>query len=123
MLAGMELREDECWRLLDRAAVGRIGLIRSGLPSVLPVNVCVAEQAVWFRVGPGALLDAALNNDVLCVETDEVDRVNHGGWSVLVTGRAEVAADRPDLPVAAWGRPDADHLIRIPAEVVTGRRL
>jgi nitroimidazol reductase NimA-like FMN-containing flavoprotein (pyridoxamine 5'-phosphate oxidase superfamily) len=119
----MDMHEEECWRLLDGVAVGRVGLVRSGLPTVLPVNVCVADDAVWFRVGPGALLDAALANDVLCVESDEVDRLSHGGWSVLVTGRAEVAADRSDLPVAAWGRPDADHLVRVAGEVVTGRRL
>jgi nitroimidazol reductase NimA-like FMN-containing flavoprotein (pyridoxamine 5'-phosphate oxidase superfamily) len=123
MLSPVELGPEECWRLLATAAVGRVGLVRGGLPCVLPVNVCSAEDAVWFRVGPGVLLDAALAGDVLCVEVDEVDRVAHSGWSVLVTGRAEIAADRPDLPVMAWGRPDADHLVRVKAELVTGRRL
>jgi nitroimidazol reductase NimA-like FMN-containing flavoprotein (pyridoxamine 5'-phosphate oxidase superfamily) len=118
-----ELDRDECWRLLGRTAVGRVAVIRGALPSILPVNVCAADDAVWFRVGPGVLLDAALNGDVVSVEADEVDRVAHGGWSVVVTGRAEVAADRDDLPVRAWGRPDADHLVRVPGSIVTGRRL
>lgn len=115
--------ENECWQLLACAAVGRVALVRGGLPSVLPVNIHAADGAVWFRAGPGALLDAALANDVLAVEADEVDPFGHTGWSVVVTGRAEVAAERDDVPVASWGRLDADHLIRIAGDVVTGRRL
>jgi hypothetical protein len=60
---------------------------------------------------------------VLSVEADDVDRVSHTGWSVVVTGRAEVAAERDDLPLASWGRPNADHLVRVDAELVTGRRI
>lgn len=118
-----ELSPDESWTLLRTAAVGRVAMIRGGLPSVLPVNICAHDDAVWFRVGPGVLLDAALGGHVLSIEADEVDRMTHSGWSVVVTGRAEVAADRDDLPVTSWGRPDADHLIRVSADLVTGRRL
>lgn len=117
------LEEEESLRLFARAAVGRVAVVRGGLPSVVPVNVCVADDAVWFRVGAGQLLDAALAGDVIAVEADEVDRVSHTGWSVVVTGRAEVAADRDDIPVVAWRGGDASHLVRVPAEVVTGRRL
>lgn len=121
---GLEvLDEDEALRLFSRAAVGRVAIVRGGLPSVVPVNVCVAEGAVWFRVGTGGLLDAALAGNVIAVEADEVDRVNHTGWSVVVTGTAEVAADRDDLPVVAWRGGEADHLVRVAADVVTGRRL
>jgi nitroimidazol reductase NimA-like FMN-containing flavoprotein (pyridoxamine 5'-phosphate oxidase superfamily) len=118
-----ELGDEECWQLLARSAVGRVALVRRGLPAVLPVNVHASDEALWFRVGPGPLLDAALANDVVTVEADDVDHATHAGWSVLVSGRAEVVANRDDVPVAAWGRTDADHLVRVPAEVVTGRRL
>jgi nitroimidazol reductase NimA-like FMN-containing flavoprotein (pyridoxamine 5'-phosphate oxidase superfamily) len=121
---GLEvIDEDECLRLLAHAAVGRVAVVRGGLPQVVPVNVCVAEGAVWFRVGTGTLLDAALAGDVLAVETDEIDRLAHTGWSVIVTGKAEVAADRDDLPVVPWRGGDAHHLVRVPASLVTGRRL
>ncbi len=119
----VELGREECWCLFQRAAVGRVALVRGGVPSVVPVNVCATEGAVWFRVGPGALLDAALAGEVLSIEADDIDRLSHSGWSVVVTGRAEIAADRDDVPVTSWGRPDADHLVRVPAELVTGRRL
>lgn len=118
-----ELGPDECWQLLSTAAVGRVALVRGGLPSVVPVNICATDEAVWFRVGRGSLLAAAEDRDVVSVEVDDIDRVGHTGWSVIVTGRAEVSAGRDDLPVASWGRRDADHLIRVPAELVTGRRL
>lgn len=118
-----ELAPEESWERLRTAAVGRVAMIRGGVPSVVPVNICVADGAVWFRVGPGGLLDAALAGHVLSIEADEVDRVTHSGWSVVVTGRAEVAAERLDLPISAWGRTDADHLVRVGAELVTGRCL
>ena len=118
-----ELAPDACWRLLEGAALGRVALVRAGLPSIVPVNICTADRAVWVRTGPGALLDAALAGEVLSVEADEVDRQWHTGWSVLVTGHAAVAADRDDLPVSAWARPDAEHLVRIDGELVTGRRI
>jgi uncharacterized protein len=122
-MESVELDAEACWRLLERAALGRVALVRAGLPSIVPVNICVADGAVWCRTGPGALLDAALAGEVLSVEADEVDRRWHSGWSVLVTGRAQVAADRDDLPLSAWARHDADHLVRIDAELVTGRKL
>jgi nitroimidazol reductase NimA-like FMN-containing flavoprotein (pyridoxamine 5'-phosphate oxidase superfamily) len=118
-----ELSTGECWALLETAAVGRIASVRGGLPAIVPVNICTADGAVWFRTGPGALLDAAIAGDVLSMEADEVDRAWHRGWSVVVSGHAQVAADRPDVPVAAWARDDADHVVRIDGEVVTGRRL
>jgi hypothetical protein len=118
-----ELPANECWTLLERAALGRIASVRGGLPSIVPVNICALEGDVFFRTGPGALLDAALAGDVLTVEADEVDRRWHTGWSVVVSGRSEVTAERPGIPVAAWAREDADHVVRIRGEVVTGRRL
>jgi nitroimidazol reductase NimA-like FMN-containing flavoprotein (pyridoxamine 5'-phosphate oxidase superfamily) len=118
-----ELGRDECWQLLSRTTLGRVAVIRGALPSIVPVNVCAVDDAVWFRVGPGILLDAALNGDILSVEADEVDRFAHAGWSVVVTGRAEVAGERHDIPVRAWGRADADHLVRVAGSIVTGRRL
>jgi nitroimidazol reductase NimA-like FMN-containing flavoprotein (pyridoxamine 5'-phosphate oxidase superfamily) len=118
-----ELATDACWKLLEGAALGRVALVRAGLPTIVPVNICAAHGAVWVRTGPGALLDAALASEVLSVEADEIDRQWHTGWSVLVTGRAEVAADRADLPVSAWARADANHLVKIEAELVTGRRI
>lgn len=119
----VELDAEACWRLLEKAALGRVALVRAGLPSIVPVNICVADDAVWCRTGPGALLDAALAGEVLSVEADDVDRQWHTGWSVLVSGHAEVAADRDDLPLAAWARDDAQHLVKIRGEVITGRRL
>jgi nitroimidazol reductase NimA-like FMN-containing flavoprotein (pyridoxamine 5'-phosphate oxidase superfamily) len=118
-----ELSPSESWALLATAPVGRVASVRGGLPAIVPVNICVADGAVWFRTGPGGLLDAAIAGDVLSVEADEVDRAWHRGWSVVVTGRAQVAADRPDVPVAAWAREDAEHVVRIDGAVVAGRRL
>ena len=97
-----ELSPNESWMLLRTAAVGRVGTIRAGLPSVVPVNVCAAEGAVWFRVGPGVLLDAALAGDVLTVEADEIDRMTHTGLERR-RDRAR-ARSRPNAPISR-GRP------------------
>jgi nitroimidazol reductase NimA-like FMN-containing flavoprotein (pyridoxamine 5'-phosphate oxidase superfamily) len=118
-----ELSVDDSWHLLEQAHVGRVALIRGGLPSILPVNICALDSGVYFRTGPGALLDAAIAGDIVSVEADEVDLAWHSGWSVVVSGHAQVVADDPNVPVTAWARSDADHVVRIEAEVVTGRKL
>ena len=118
-----ELSTADCWHLLHGVAVGRVAIVRGGLPSIVPVNICAQDGSVFFRTGPGALLEAALAGDVLSVEADDVDVAWHRGWSVVVSGHAEVVADRPEVPVAAWARSDAHHVVRINGEVVTGRKL
>jgi uncharacterized protein len=117
------LTRPECMRLLGTVYVGRVGVSVDALPVILPVNFALDGHAVVFRTTPGTKLDAAVAGNVVCFEADDVDA--HAGWSVLITGRAAVVTgdtSRLDQLVARpW--PANSHWVRIPGDVVSGRRL
>ena len=125
----VELGRDECLELLERVGVGRVVFSSECLPVAIPVNIIVVDGSVIFTTGFGGKLEAATRGEVLTIQADEIDRMYHTGWSVLVTGVAEVLADPSGLGWAeplltqSWLRPRGARLVRVPATVVSGRRL
>lgn len=130
---GLEvLAPAECLRLLDQATIGRVALSAGALPVVLPVNFVLTDIGVVFRTSRGTKLDAAVDGSVVAFEADWFDTMYHSGWSVVVTGLAEVKAV-DDLPERAreaprWAAPGhlvdlAERYVVVPTDIVTGRRL
>ncbi len=124
-----ELPEEECLRLLARGHLGRVGLVEEGRAVVLPVNYTFHEGAVVFQSTEGSKLEAAAAGRTVAFEIDAIDPIYHGGFSVLAYGPAGIV-EAPDeierlteLPVKPWWPEAHDRWIRIPVEVVTGRRL
>ena len=78
------------------------------LPVALPVNVSVIDGDVVFATAKGSKLEAAIHGTVLSVEVDDIDRMYPTGWSVLVTGVAELLTDPADIdrvrriPLQPW---------------------
>ncbi len=129
--AGSEiLGIDDCWRLVDTQAVGRIGLVDAGSPVILPVNIARDGSRIVFRTGPGSKLAAAMLQRPVCVEVDHWDPMQHTGWSVVAKGVADHVLD-PDeldrldrLPVRPWSNPDRrPEWVRVMVTELTGRRL
>jgi len=127
---GLELlTEEQCLQLLGTAGVGRIGVSIAALPVILPVNYCVHQGALFFRTAEGTKLHAASDRTVVAFEVDEIDPIEHSGWSVLVIGRAEPASEAGlrdgsgSLPVTAWAPGQRDRLIKISIEMISGRRI
>jgi nitroimidazol reductase NimA-like FMN-containing flavoprotein (pyridoxamine 5'-phosphate oxidase superfamily) len=128
-LAGMvALDEHECLRLLDGTHFGRVALCVGALPVILPVHYALLDGDPVFRTDAGTKLEAASAGHVLCLEADAADDLAHTGWSVLVTGPAEVLEDGPALtaaralPLRPWVG-NGDVFIRIRASIVSGRRV
>ena len=123
------LAPEECQRLLAERSIGRVGISVGALPVVLPVNYALLDGDVVVRTGEGTKLDAALAGAVVAFEVDQVDPIYHQGWSVLLQGRATVIADPDDidrarrLPLRAWAPGIRDRYIRIPIEIISGRRI
>jgi uncharacterized protein len=127
---GLEvLSREECVRLLGETSLGRIGVHVSSLPVVLPVNYALDGDSIVFRTGEGSKLDAATRNAVVAFEVDDVDPVYHEGWSVMVTGMAREVTDADEieqlsrLPLAHWAPVPGRRFVRVPLELVSGRRL
>lgn len=109
--------------------LGRVGLEIGGVPAVLPVNYALLDDDVVFRTAPGTKLSLALLGARVAFEVDEADRRSGAGWSVLVLGTAAEIRDPHvlrvvhNLPLHAWAGGERDHVVRIAAERVTGRRV
>lgn len=123
------LNEQECWRLLARSPVGRVGVLIDSAPEIYPVNHLVYDDTIVFRTDPGAKLRGLTRSPMVCFEVDELDTANRTAWSVLVKGRArEIDPPTPlhrlaELPWDCWELGPKDHWIRIVAAEITGRRI
>ena len=95
---------------------------------ILPVNYVVDGQDPVFRTARGSKLSAAEGRNLVTFEADEYDEQTQSGWSVVVTGRAEVIYEDAEIDrlsqlglhpwVTAVERP---FWIRIRANAVSGR--
>ena len=127
---GMEILDSaESRRLLASVPIGRIVFTDRALPAVQPVNFLVHDGAVIFRTGEGSKLAAAARNAVVAFEADDFDREYQRGWSVVVVGHAREVTDPPlrqqlsELPLRPWAAGSRDHFIRIPIDLIQGRRI
>ena len=123
------LSEHECFDRLGLTPFGRVALSSGALPVIFPIHFALLGRNPVFRTDPGTKLMAASNGQVLCLEIDEIDPVLHTGWSVLVTGRADVLSDPDDLEAAELaprcgpGPARGDAYVRIQAALVSGREI
>ena len=98
------------------------------LPAIVPVTFAVHGEAVVMCTAADTRLAIAANGGVLAFEADDVDPVTCTGWSVVVTGVAELVTDPTERAgihavVAPWAPGQHDVFIRLPFTVVTGRRI
>jgi uncharacterized protein len=122
----VELSRQECLELVERCAFGRVVLSEACIPVAYPVNLTVVDGAVIFCTAAGPMLDAATRGDVVTIQADEIDRVYHTGWSVLITGVAQVIPASTELHrslTPTWVPGHTQYLVRVPATSVSGRRL
>jgi nitroimidazol reductase NimA-like FMN-containing flavoprotein (pyridoxamine 5'-phosphate oxidase superfamily) len=127
---GLEvLDRAEALRLLSHKRFGRVGVTDGALPTILPVNYWSDGVFVYVRTSAGTKLDAALRDAVVAFEVDDVDALDHAGWSVVVTGVAREVTGREELerladaPLGRWAPSPDGHIIAISTEIVSGRRL
>ncbi|HEX7661194.1 MAG TPA: pyridoxamine 5'-phosphate oxidase family protein [Pseudonocardiaceae bacterium] len=123
-----QLRAAESLRLLASLSVGRIAFTADALPQIRVVNHVVDNGDVIIRSHVGAAI-ISTNRQVVCYEADAVDPETRAGWSVIVTGIAQVI-DNPSEIARYEGRVEPwledvpmDYVIRIRPEIVTGYRI
>jgi nitroimidazol reductase NimA-like FMN-containing flavoprotein (pyridoxamine 5'-phosphate oxidase superfamily) len=127
-LAITDLTERECQDRLQLTPFGRVALSSGALPVIFPIHFAMLGADPVFRTDPGTKLMAASDGQVLCLEIDEIDPLLHTGWSVLVTGRADVLTEPEDvtaatrLPLRPWiGQ--GSRYVRIHAAMLSGREI
>src|SRR5664279_3442210 len=118
--SGLEvLPYDECLLLLAQTPVGRVAFISDGELVILPVNHAMDGASIVFRTAAG-----------VGFEVDGFEPGLREGWSVVVSGTAELVLEDAELHrLESYGlRPWSDaqakpHWIRIRPTQVTGRRI
>jgi nitroimidazol reductase NimA-like FMN-containing flavoprotein (pyridoxamine 5'-phosphate oxidase superfamily) len=122
-----ELDISECLELAATRSVGRVAFCTDDGPVVLPVNYVVDELGVVFRTSPHNSIARWAQNRRVAFQVDEIDDFTQSGWSVLVSGTAEVIDEPSALPADArplsWAEGTRSLFVRVPARTVTGRRL
>jgi nitroimidazol reductase NimA-like FMN-containing flavoprotein (pyridoxamine 5'-phosphate oxidase superfamily) len=123
------LTRHECFELLGKAYLGRVGASIGALPVILPVHFALAGESVLFRSVRGTKLDAATSGAVVAFQADGYGPHGDSGWSVLLQGVATTVTDeamhqRADAAdIRPWVRSDFGHrLVQVEATNLTGRR-
>ncbi|MFE4667949.1 pyridoxamine 5'-phosphate oxidase family protein [Streptomyces sp. NPDC056716] len=129
----VEIGADEALRLLGEVSLGRIVFTRHALPTVRPVNHVLDAGDIVIRTHEGAALTShAQGADapgvVVAYEADALDPDTHLGWSVVVTGYAQLVTDPAELAryhalIHPWIDQEMDQTVRIRPDLVTGVRL
>jgi len=122
------LPEAACIDLLRSVEVGRIVFTDRAMPAIRPVTFVVVDDSVVLRTAPASRLARAVVGAVVAFEADEVHPSERRGWSVVVTGQAELETDPSEQRRLAglltpWVPGSNDAFVRIPLTVVTGRRV
>jgi nitroimidazol reductase NimA-like FMN-containing flavoprotein (pyridoxamine 5'-phosphate oxidase superfamily) len=116
-----------CWRLLERAVIGRIGFLDAGHVKVLPVNHVVDGRTIVLRTDRDSALSTVARGVAVAFEVDGADEQVETGWSVVVDGITEVATpDSVGLSRAGlhpWAPGSKDLWVRIVPTAVTGRAI
>ncbi|MHA6781909.1 pyridoxamine 5'-phosphate oxidase family protein [Pseudonocardia saturnea] len=119
-----------CLALLSTVAVGRVAwAASSGVVVVLPVNFLLDAQAVVFSTGPGDKLAAVRAGSAFTFEADDIERATRTGWSVLVTGAADVVDDPgqirriEQLHLDTWAPAPSRSFVRLRIQEISGRLL
>jgi hypothetical protein len=123
------LAHSEALRLLGSVTLGRISFTLDALPAILPVNHIVDESRVIVRGHRG--MDAVLKEaagKVVAYSADVIDPETYVGWSVTLTGQAEIVDDPVEVArypqiVRPWRSQEERFVVCIQPAVVTGFEL
>ena len=123
----LELSKDECLHRLTSASFGRIVFTSNAMPAIRPVNHIMDGGAIIVRTRIGTALRSATGT-VVAYEVDDIDPVTHAGWSVIVTGLAQLVRKpdevaRYEALLTPWVNGQLNQVIRIEPQLVTGYRL
>jgi nitroimidazol reductase NimA-like FMN-containing flavoprotein (pyridoxamine 5'-phosphate oxidase superfamily) len=125
---GMEaLSLGECERLLSAGGVGILALAGVAEPVLRPVNFAFDQgQVLIRRTGEGQILEAAHSSEPASFVIMDVDRLEHTGWSVVVTGALMELANTTaiaDVPLRPWARAEKHHFVGLAIGQISGRRI
>ncbi|MFI6060668.1 pyridoxamine 5'-phosphate oxidase family protein [Streptomyces sp. NPDC051286] len=129
----VEFDSEEALRLLGSVSFGRIVFTRHALPTIRPVNHVLDNGDIVIRTHEGAALTSRTRQTdgrgvVVAYEADAIDPDMHLGWSVMVTGYAQLVTEPGELAryralLNPWVNQTMDYAVRIRPDLISGIRL
>ena len=113
-----------CRALIEPGGVGRVVFCGPRGPEARPVNFRALDGEVVFRTD-----SAPPNQGAVSFEVDCLDNALTEGWSVLISGEAQVLSDPAErqaieaLRISPWAGGEREVYVRMVAHEVTGRRI
>ena len=124
---GLEpISQAECESRLRAGGVGILAMVGAPAPLLRPVNFMLHEHWLLMRTGEGRILEAASRAEPASFVVSDVDRLEHTGFSVVVSGKLAALDAKPELaavPLRPWARADKHHYVALSIDEVSGRRL
>jgi len=121
-----ELSMAECERRLLAGGVGILAMVGVTTPVQRPINFVFHEKTIILLTGEGQILEAAQFAEPASFAIFEVDRFEHTGWSVVVTGKLMEQPnpdEGADLSLRPWVRADKRHRVALAVDQISGRRI
>ena len=124
----LDLDRAESLRLLAAKKVGRLGFLHEGAPMIMPMNFTLTDERIVFRTLAHGSAARAVSTAV-AFEVDDIDDFLEAGWSVVVTGTAELFTEAELARLAGgeapepWVEGPRTLFLAIPIEQVSGRQL
>lgn len=125
----VSLDRGECLRLLGTVPVGRLIFTINALPAVRVMNFLLTGNEIVLRTAAGTTAARKAAGAIVTFEADQVDAATCSGWSVTVTGPAQLVTDPAavaryrSLPLTAWAPGTRDEFLTVRAEIVEGQRI
>jgi hypothetical protein len=119
----------ECLRLLAGVHVGRLIFTMNALPAVRPMNFALTDGLILLRTAPDSTVASKVDGQVVVFQADEFDAGTSSGWSVTVTGRAEVVTDLAAIaryltvPLVPWAPGQRELFVTVGIELAEGLRI
>jgi hypothetical protein len=116
------LSEEECWRLLATATVGRIALSMKALPAILPVQYYLDDRTIAICLGSFRVPEQSGHGVVVAFSADDIDPATRSGWSVQAVGISTFEHQEVGVPTDC-GEPAAGQLVHLEPKSLSGQRL
>jgi len=124
---GMEaLSIPDCEQRLSRGGVGTLALCGVEAPVLRPVNFAVHQGWIIIRTGEGQIFDAATRSEPASFVISDLDRLEHSGWSVVVSGSlAELSSlgFTESIPLRPWAKADKNQFVGLCIDQISGRSI
>jgi transcriptional regulator with XRE-family HTH domain len=123
------LTTDECEAYLAPGGVGRFLYVADRGPVAVPVNYAMLGRDIVFRTDDQTGAAGAIGLPKVSFDVDHIDDALSEGWSVLVSGTADILTRPEDLSAAAglgiepWAGGQRETYMRLTPEEITGRRI